>query len=147
PSPSLSSQAAGPAYSTHGEPMIPLYIFYSMFVFQRTGDEFWAFADARGRGLLLGGTAGRTTLNGGGVQHEDGHSLVVASTIPTIRVYDPAFAYETAVIIRDGIKHMYGGENGSGEDLLYYLTLYNENYAMPGRPDDVSDEDITRGLY
>jgi pyruvate dehydrogenase E1 component len=141
---SASFQAAGTAYSTHGEPMIPLYIFYSMFGFQRTGDEFWAFADARGRGFLLGGTAGRTTLNGEGLQHEDGHSLVVASTIPTIRVYDPAFAYETAVIIRDGIERMYGARP---EDVLYYLTLYNENYAMPARPEGVSDDDITRGLY
>jgi pyruvate dehydrogenase E1 component len=141
---SASFQAAGTSYSTHGEPMIPLYIFYSMFGFQRTGDEFWAFADARGRGFLLGGTAGRTTLNGEGLQHEDGHSLVVASVIPTIRVYDPAFAYETAVLIRDGINRMYG-ENP--EDVFYYLTLYNENYAMPARPEGVSDEDITRGLY
>jgi pyruvate dehydrogenase E1 component len=115
-----------------------------MFGFQRTGDEFWAFADARGRGFLLGATAGRTTLNGEGLQHEDGHSLVTASVIPSIRVYDPAFAYETAVIIRDGISRMYGEDP---EDLLYYLTLYNENYAMPARPEGVSDEDITRGLY
>jgi pyruvate dehydrogenase E1 component len=141
---SASFQAAGTSYSTHGEPMIPLYIFYSMFGFQRTGDEFWAFADARGRGFLLGGTAGRTTLNGEGLQHEDGHSLILASVIPTIRVYDPAFAYETAVIIREGINRMYGDKP---EDVLYYLTLYNENYAMPARPEGVSDEDITRGLY
>ncbi|MEP7360242.1 MAG: pyruvate dehydrogenase (acetyl-transferring), homodimeric type [Chloroflexota bacterium] len=141
---SASFQAAGTAYATHAEPMIPLYIFYSMFGFQRTGDEFWAFADARGRGFLLGATAGRTTLNGEGLQHEDGHSLVVASTIPTIRAYDPAFAYETAVIIRDGIERMYGAKP---EDVLYYLTLYNENYAMPARPEGVSDDDITRGLY
>jgi pyruvate dehydrogenase E1 component len=124
--------------------MIPLYIFYSMFGFQRTGDEFWAFADARGRGFLLGGTAGRTTLNGEGLQHEDGHSLILASVIPSIRVYDPAFAYETAVIIREGISRMYGADP---EDVFYYLTLYNENYAMPARPETVSDEDITRGLY
>ncbi|MDL2335407.1 MAG: pyruvate dehydrogenase (acetyl-transferring), homodimeric type, partial [Chloroflexota bacterium] len=141
---SASFQAAGTSYATHGEPMIPLYIFYSMFGFQRTGDEFWAFADARGRGFLLGATAGRTTLNGEGLQHEDGHSLVTASVIPTIRVYDPAFAYETAVIIREGIERMYGAKP---EDVLYYLTLYNENYAMPARPEGVSDEDITRGLY
>jgi len=141
---SASFQAAGTAYATHGEPMIPLYIFYSMFGFQRTGDEFWAFADARGRGFLLGGTAGRTTLNGEGLQHEDGHSLVVASVIPSIRVYDPAFAYETAVIIRDGIERMHGA---APEDVLYYLTLYNENYAMPARPGDVSNADIVRGLY
>jgi pyruvate dehydrogenase E1 component len=124
--------------------MIPFYIFYSMFGFQRTGDQFWAFGDARGRGFVLGATAGRTTLNGEGLQHEDGHSVVMASVIPAIRVYDPAFAYETAVLVRDGIQRMYG-ENP--EDVFYYLTLYNENYAMPARPDDVSDEDIIRGLY
>ncbi len=141
---SASFQAAGTSYATHGEPMIPFYIFYSMFGFQRTGDEFWAFADARGRGFLLGATAGRTTLNGEGLQHEDGHSLVLASTIPTIRLYDPAFAYETAVIVRDGIERMYGA---NPEDVFYYLTLYNENYVMPERPADVSDEDIVRGMY
>ena len=124
--------------------MIPFYIFYSMFGFQRTGDEFWAFADARGRGFLLGATAGRTTLNGEGLQHEDGHSLLVASVIPAVRIYDPAFAYETAVVIRDGIERMYGA---NPEDVFYYLALYNENYAMPARPDGVSDEDIVRGLY
>jgi pyruvate dehydrogenase E1 component len=124
--------------------MIPFYIFYSMFGFQRTGDEFWAFADARGRGFLLGATAGRTTLNGEGLQHEDGHSLVVASTVPSIRIYDPAFAYETAVIVRDGIERMYGAKP---EDTFYYLTLYNENYAMPARPEGASDADILRGLY
>jgi pyruvate dehydrogenase E1 component len=141
---SASFQAAGTAYATHGEPMIPFYIFYSMFGFQRTGDEFWAFADTRGRGFLLGATAGRTTLNGEGLQHEDGQSLLVASVIPTIRAYDPAFAYETAAIIRDGIARMYGPEP---EDVFYYLTLYNENYAMPARPDGVTDADIARGLY
>jgi pyruvate dehydrogenase E1 component len=141
---SASFQAAGTSYATHGEPMIPFYIFYSMFGFQRTGDEFWAFADARGRGFLLGATAGRTTLNGEGLQHEDGHSLILASVVPSIRIYDPAFAYETAVIVRDGIERMYGARP---EDVFYYLTLYNENYAMPARPDDVTDEDIIRGLY
>jgi pyruvate dehydrogenase E1 component len=141
---SASFQAAGTAYATHAEPMIPFYIFYSMFGFQRTGDEFWAFADMRGRGFLLGATAGRTTLNGEGLQHEDGHSLVLASVVPTIRVYDPAFAYETAVIVRDGIERMYGQ---TPEDVFYYLTLYNENYAMPARPEWVTDEDIVNGLY
>jgi pyruvate dehydrogenase E1 component len=141
---SASFQAAGTSYSTHAEPMIPFYIFYSMFGFQRTGDEFWAFGDARGRGFLLGATAGRTTLNGEGLQHEDGHSLVVASTIPSIRLYDPAFAYETAVIVREGIERMYGSKP---EDVFYYLTLYNENYSMPARPESVSDADIIRGLY
>jgi pyruvate dehydrogenase E1 component len=141
---SASFQAAGTAYATHAEPMIPFYIFYSMFGFQRTGDEFWAFGDARGRGFILGATAGRTTLNGEGLQHEDGHSVVMASVIPAIRVYDPAFAYETAVIVRDGIARMYGDKP---QDVFYYLTLYNENYAMPARPEGVSDEDIIRGLY
>ena len=141
---SASFQAAGTSYATHAEPMIPFYIFYSMFGFQRTGDEFWAFSDARGRGFLLGATAGRTTLNGEGLQHEDGHSLVLASVIPTIRTYDPAFAYETAVIVRDGIERMYGA---NPEDVFYYLTLYNENYAMPARPEWVTDEDIVNGLY
>jgi pyruvate dehydrogenase E1 component len=141
---SASFQAAGTSYATHGEPMIPFYIFYSMFGFQRTGDEFWAFGDARGRGFLLGATAGRTTLNGEGLQHEDGHSLLLASVNPVVRVYDPAFAYEMATIIRDGIDHMYGAKP---EDVFYYLTLYNENYAMPPRPEGVTDEDILRGLY
>ena len=141
---SASFQAAGASYAMLAEPMIPFYIFYSMFGFQRTGDEFWAFADARGRGFVLGGTAGRTTLNGEGLQHEDGHSLVVASVIPNIRVYDPAFAYETAALVREGIARMYGPD---AQDVFYYLTLYNENYAMPARPGDVSDSDIARGLY
>jgi pyruvate dehydrogenase E1 component len=141
---SASFQAAGTSYATHAEPMIPFYIFYSMFGFQRTGDEFWAFADARGRGFLLGATAGRTTLNGEGLQHEDGHSLLLASVNPVIRTYDPAFAYEMATIIRDGIGRMYGEQP---EDIFYYLTLYNENYAMPPRPDGVTDDDILRGLY
>ena len=137
-------QAAGTSYATHAEPMIPFYIFYSMFGFQRTGDELWAFGDARGRGFLLGGTAGRTTLNGEGLQHEDGHSLVLASHYPPARVYDPAFAYETAAIIRDGLARMYGD---APEDVFYYLALYNENHVMPARPEGVTDEDIVRGLY
>jgi pyruvate dehydrogenase E1 component len=141
---SASFQAAGTSYATHAEPMIPFYIFYSMFGFQRTGDEFWAFADARGRGFLLGGTAGRTTLNGEGLQHEDGHSLLLASVIPSIRIYDPAFAYETAALVREGIRRMHGPEP---EDVLFYLALYNENHVMPARPEGVSDADIARGLY
>jgi pyruvate dehydrogenase E1 component len=139
-----SMQAAGTAYATHGEPMIPFYIFYSMFGFQRTGDEIWAFGDARGRGFMLGATAGRTTLNGEGLQHEDGHSLVHASHYPSCRVYDPAFAYETAAIIRDGLLRLHGDEPS---DDFYYITLYNENHVMPPRPAGVSDEDIVRGLY
>ncbi len=139
-----SMQAAGTSYATHAEPMIPFYIFYSMFGFQRTGDEIWAFGDARGRGFMLGATAGRTTLNGEGLQHEDGHSLVLASAYPSCRVYDPAFAYETAAIVQDGLRRMYGPEP---QDVFYYLTLYNENHVMPARPDGVSDEDIVSGLY
>ena len=139
-----SMQAAGTAYATHGEPMIPFYIFYSMFGFQRTADEIWAFQDARGRGFMMGATAGRTTLNGEGLQHEDGHSLVHASVFPSCRAYDPAFAYETAAIVKDGIERMYGEDP---EDVFYYVTLYNENHVMAARPDDVSDEDIVNGLY
>jgi pyruvate dehydrogenase E1 component len=143
-----SFQAAGLSYSVHAEAMIPFYIFYSMFGFQRTADQAWAFADARARGFMLGATAGRTTLNGEGLQHEDGHSQLLASTVPTVRAYDPAFAYELATIIRDGIERMYG----RGEDWLYYVTLYNENYPMPARPAGADgaggvDEGIIRGIY
>ncbi len=134
--------AAGTAYSNLGEPLIPFYIYYSMFGFQRVGDLMWAAADSRAKGFLLGGTAGRTTLNGEGLQHEDGHSHVLASTIPTLVTYDPAFAYEIAVIISDGLKRMFR----EGEEIFYYLTLYNENYTMPPMPED-AEEGILRGLY
>jgi pyruvate dehydrogenase E1 component len=137
-----SFTAAGTSYATHSEPMLPFYIFYSMFGFQRTMDQIWAFGDARGRGFLLGATAGRTTLNGEGLQHEDGHSHLLASAIPNVRAYDPAFAYETAVIVRDGIRRMFA-EN---EATFYYLTLYNENYPMPPMPQGVEDG-ILRGIY
>jgi pyruvate dehydrogenase E1 component len=139
-----SLQAAATSYATHAEPMIPMYIFYSMFGFQRTGDQFWQLADARGRGFVLGGTAGRTTLNGEGLQHEDGHSLVLASTIPSVRAYDPSFAYETAALVKDGIRRMYGDQP---EDVFYYVVLYNENHVMPARPEGLEDEHIVRGLY
>ncbi len=135
--------AAGTAYATHGQPMIPFYIFYSMFGFQRTGDFAWAFGDIRGRGFMMGATAGRTTLTGEGLQHDDGHSHLLATTLPNIRAYDPAFAYELAVVVRDGIGRMYGEE---AEDVFYYITLYNENWAMPARPEGV-DSGILRGLY
>jgi pyruvate dehydrogenase E1 component len=135
--------AAGTAYATWGQPMIPFFIFYSMFGFQRVGDLIWSFGDMRGRGFLLGGTAGRTTLLGEGLQHDDGHSLLLASTVPNVVAYDPAFAYEVAAIIADGITRMYGPEP---EDIFYYLTLYNENYQMPPRPKDIGDG-IVRGLY
>ncbi len=134
--------AAGNAYATVGEPMIPFYIYYSMFGFQRIGDLAWAAGDIRAKGFMLGGTAGRTTLNGEGLQHEDGHSHILASTVPNLVTYDPAFAYETAVIIQDGLRRMYG----EGEEVFYYLTLYNENYAMPPMPEG-SREGILKGLY
>ena len=140
---SASFQAAGTSYATHAEPMMPFYTFYSMFGFQRVGDQLWAFGDARGRGFLLGATAGRTTLNGEGLQHEDGHSMLVATTIPNCQAYDPAFAYETAVIVRDGLRRMLD----VGDDVFYYLALYNENHVMPARPEGVSDADIVGGLY
>ena len=134
--------AAGTAYANYGVDTIPFYIYYSMFGFQRVGDLVWAFADSRGKGFLLGGTAGRTTLSGEGLQHQDGHSLLQAATIPTIAAYDPAFAYEIAVIVRDGIRRMF--ENR--EDLFYYLTVYNENYAQAAMPEG-SEEGILKGIY
>ncbi|MCI0346264.1 MAG: pyruvate dehydrogenase (acetyl-transferring), homodimeric type [Chloroflexi bacterium] len=137
-----SLQAASTAYATHGLAMIPFYIFYSMFGFQRTGDQIWQLADARGRGFLMGATAGRTTLTGEGLQHDDGHSHVLASTVPNMRQYDPAFAYELAAIIRDGIERMHV----NGEDVLYYVTIYNENYPQAPKPKGV-DEGILRGIY
>ena len=135
--------AAGTAYATWGQPMVPFFIFYSMFGFQRVGDLIWAFADMRGRGFMLGATAGRTTLLGEGLQHDDGHSLVLASAVPNCQAYDPSFAYETAAIVEEGIRRMYGPEP---EDVFYYLTLYNENYPMPAKPAGAGDG-ILRGLY
>jgi pyruvate dehydrogenase E1 component len=136
--------AAGTSYANYGVPMIPFFIYYSMFGFQRIGDLVWAFADSRGKGFLLGGTAGRTTLLGEGLQHQDGHSHVLASTVPTVAAYDPAFAYEIAVIIQDGIRRMYQ----NNEDLFYYLTVCNENYAQPAMPaGDHVHEGILKGLY
>ncbi|MFN2609221.1 MAG: pyruvate dehydrogenase (acetyl-transferring), homodimeric type [Acidimicrobiales bacterium] len=138
-----SFTAAGTAYATHSTAMVPFFIFYSMFGFQRVGDLIWLFGDIRGRGFLCGATAGRTTLQGEGLQHADGHSLVLASTVPTLAAYDPAFAYELAVVIEDGLRRMYGPEP---EDVFYYLTLYNENYPMPPMPDG-AEEGIRRGIY
>lgn len=134
--------AAATAYSNHGVPMVPFYIYYSMFGFQRVGDFIWAGGDMRARGFLLGGTAGRTTLAGEGLQHQDGHSHVLASTVPNCRAYDPAYAYELAVIVHDGLKRMYAEE----ENIFYYLTLMNENYAQPAMPEGV-EEGILRGMY
>jgi pyruvate dehydrogenase E1 component len=137
-----SFTAAGTAYATHGLPMFPFFSFYSMFGFQRIGDLIWSAADQRTRGFLLGATHGRTTLNGEGLQHEDGHSLLIASTNPAVRAYDPSFAYEVAVIVRDGLRRMYE----DGEDLIYYLAVYNEPYPQPAMPEGV-EEGIVRGLY
>jgi pyruvate dehydrogenase E1 component len=135
--------AAATAYATWGEPMIPFFVFYSMFGLHRFADLAWSLGDARGRGFLMAATAGRTTLQGEGLQHCDGHSLVWAGTIPNCRAYDPAFAYELAVIVADGLRRMYGPDP---EDIFYYITLYNETYPMPVMPDGV-DEGIVRGLY
>jgi pyruvate dehydrogenase E1 component len=137
-----SMTAAGTAYFNHKVPMIPFFTYYSMFGFQRIGDMVWAFADSRGKGFLMGGTAGRTTLAGEGLQHQDGHSLVLSSTVPTCHSYDPAYVYEVAVIVQDGIRRMYQ----QGEDRFYYITLYNEDYAMPEMPKG-AEEGILRGIY
>jgi len=137
-----SCTAAGTAYATYGVPMIPFFVYYSMFGFQRVGDLIWAFGDSRGKGFLVGGTAGRTTLSGEGLQHQDGHSHVLASTYPTCRAYDPAYAYEIAVIIQDGIRRMYQ----EGEECFYYLTVANENYPQPPMPEGVR-EGILKGIY
>ncbi len=140
--------AAATSYATHGEPMIPVYIFYSMFGFQRTGDGMWAAADQMSRGFLLGATAGRTTLTGEGLQHADGHSLLLAATNPAVVAYDPAYGYEIAHIMQDGLRRMYG-EVGDGDDknLIYYLTLYNEPMVQPAQPDDVDTEGIVKGMH
>ena len=141
--------AAGTAYSTHGEPMIPIYVFYSMFGFQRTGDAFWAAGDQMTRGFIIGATAGRTTLTGEGLQHADGHSPVLAATNPAVRSYDPAFGYEIGHIMRDGLHRMYG-EHDLGDDarnVMYYLTVYNEPMLQPAEPEDVDVDGILRGIH
>jgi pyruvate dehydrogenase E1 component len=134
--------AAATSYSNHGVSMIPFYIYYSMFGFQRVGDLAWAAGDSRARGFLLGGTAGRTTLNGEGLQHEDGHSHILASVIPNLVAYDPTYAHEVAVIVRDGLRRMYAEQ----EDVFFYITLMNENYQHPALPDG-AEEGILRGMY
>lgn len=134
--------AAGTAYANLGVPMVPLFTYYSMFGFQRVGDMVWAFADSRGKGFMVGGTAGRTTLAGEGLQHQDGHSHLMASTVPTCKAYDPAYGYEIAVILQDGIKRMYEDK----EECFYYVTVGNENYAHPAMPEGV-EEGIIKGIY
>ncbi|MDE0846502.1 MAG: pyruvate dehydrogenase (acetyl-transferring), homodimeric type [Actinomycetota bacterium] len=138
-----SFTAAATSYATRGVPMVPFYTFYSMFGFQRVGDAIWALADMRGRGFLLGATAGRTTLMGEGLQHQDGHSLLMASTVPSCRSYDPSFAFELGIIIEDGLQKMYQ----QNEDVFYYLTIYNENYLQPALEPSYSKEDLIKGLY
>ncbi|WP_189038391.1 pyruvate dehydrogenase (acetyl-transferring), homodimeric type [Streptomyces daqingensis] len=144
-----AATAAGSAYATHGEPLIPIYVFYSMFGFQRTGDQFWQMADQLARGFVLGATAGRTTLTGEGLQHADGHSQLLASTNPAAVSYDPAFGFEIAHIVKDGLRRMYGSseEHPQGEDVFYYLTVYNEPIRQPAEPENVDVEGILQGLY
>lgn len=146
-----STIAAGAAYSMHGEPMIPFYIFYSMFGFQRTGDSIWAMADQLARGFLIGATAGRTTLTGEGLQHADGHSPLLASSNPAVVHYDPAFGFEVAHIVKDGLRRMYGfgtdDDHPEGEDLIYYITVYNEPVQQPGAPAELDVDGLLKGLY
>lgn len=138
----------GTSHAVHGVPMMPFYIFYSMFGFQRTGDQFWAAGDQLARGFIIGATAGRTTLTGEGTQHMDGHSPVLASTNPAMVIYDPAYAYELRHIVRDGIERMYGdGSDGRDQDVMYYLTVYNEPMHQPAEPEDVDVEGIIRGIH
>ena len=148
-----SFTAAGSAYATHGQAMIPVYVFYSMFGFQRTGDSLWAAADQMARGFLVGATAGRTTLTGEGLQHNDGHSLLLAATNPAVLAYDPAFSFEIAHIVRDGLRRMYGVDSPDdagtlgGENVMYYLTVYNEPYVQPAEPADLDVEGVLRGIH
>ena len=144
-----SATAAGSSYATHGEPMIPFYIFYSMFGFQRTGDSIWAMTDQLARGFLIGATAGRTTLTGEGLQHADGHSPLLATTNPAVVHYDPAMAHEVSHIVQDGLRRMYGSseEHPHGEDLVYYLTVYNEPNVQPAEPEGIDVEGLLKGIY
>ncbi|HEX2029428.1 MAG TPA: pyruvate dehydrogenase (acetyl-transferring), homodimeric type [Nitriliruptorales bacterium] len=139
-----SFAAAGTSYATHGEPMLPVFIFYSMFGFQRVGDLMWSAADQRARGFLIGATAGRTTLNGEGLQHEDGHSHLLAATNPAVIAYDPAFAYEISILVEEGLRRMYGDEP---QDVMFYLTVYNEPVQQPPMPDGLDEQHVIRGMY
>ena len=139
-----SFTAVGTSYATHNEPMIPIYIFYSMFGFQRTGDGLWAAADQMARGFVLGATAGRTTLTGEGLQHADGHSLLLAATNPAVVSYDPAFAYEIAYIVESGLSRMFGDDP---ENVFFYITIYNEPYVQPAEPENFDPEGLLRGMY
>ena len=136
--------AAGTSYATHGEPLIPVYVFYSMFGFQRTGDAFWAAGDQMARGFIIGATAGRTTLTGEGLQHADGHSPLLASTNPAVVSYDPAYGYEIGHIMRDGLERMYGGKHPD-PNVMYYLTVYNEPIIQPAEPENLDVERPPQG--
>jgi pyruvate dehydrogenase E1 component len=138
--------AAGTSYSTHGEPLIPVYVFYSMFGFQRTGDAMWAAGDQMARGFIIGATAGRTTLTGEGLQHADGHSLLLASTNPAMVSYDPAFGYEMGQIVRAGLERMYGGAH-EDPNVMYYITVYNEPIIQPVEPENLDVEGVLRGIH
>jgi pyruvate dehydrogenase E1 component len=140
-------QAVGTSYATHGQPLLPFYFYYSMFGFQRTGDQFWAAGDQMTRGFLVGATAGRTTLTGEGLQHADGHSPVLASTMPHVVHYDPAYGYEIRHIVRAGIERMYGPDHGQDRDVIYYLTVYNEPILQPAEPAEVDVDGILKGIY
>ena len=144
-----SFTAVGTSYATHGEPMIPIYIFYSMFGFQRTGDGLYAAADQMARGFVIGATAGRTTLTGEGLQHADGHSLLLAATNPAAVAYDPSWSFEIAHIVKDGLRRMYGetGPDGNGENVFYYMTIYNEPYQQPAEPENLDVDGLLKGLY
>jgi len=146
--------AAGTAYATHGQPMIPIYVFYSMFGFQRTADSIWAAADQMARGFLIGATAGRTTLTGEGLQHADGHSPLLAATNPAVVAYDPAYGYEIAHIVRDGLTRMWGeggtantAADGRSRDAIYYITVYNEPIVQPVEPEGLDPAQVVRGMY
>src|SRR5690606_11514072 len=140
-------QAVGTSYATHGEPLVPFYFYYSMFGFQRTGDQFWAAGDQLTRGFLIGATAGRTTLTGEGLQHADGHSPVLASTNTAVVSYDPAYGYEIRHIVKDGLQRMYGEDDERDPNVIYYLTVYNEPMLQPAEPEDVDVDGILSGIY
>jgi pyruvate dehydrogenase E1 component len=138
--------AVGTSYATHGQPMVPVYVFYSMFGFQRTGDAFWAAGDQMTRGFIMGATAGRTTLTGEGLQHADGHSHILAATNPAVVSYDPAYGYEIAHIVQDGLERMYGGSHPD-PNVMYYITIYNEPIIQPAEPEGLDVEGVKRGIY
>lgn len=140
-------QTVGTSYATHGEPLVPFYIFYSMFGFQRTGDQFWAAGDQLTRGFIIGATAGRTTLTGEGTQHADGHSPLLAGTNTAVVQYDPAYGYEIRHIVRDGLKRMYDESDPRDPNIMYYLTVYNEPMPQPAEPDNVDVDGILRGIH